>query len=256
MKRGKLYIGTSGWNYGHWRGPFYPEDLPQSRWLDFYSRHFDTVEINFSFYRLPERKTFEEWHRRTPDHFSFAAKVSRFYTHMKKLAFPEQNLSRFLENAAGLGEKLSVILFQLPPFWNVNIERLSLLGAYMNAQKILPDIRCVIEVRNRTWLSEEVFKVLKDHNISLCLADWPELPVDGPVTADFVYVRRHGPSALYASRYSHKELETDAGMIKKWLTAGKDVYVYFNNDAMAWAVKNALELKEMLASAGSGAPCP
>jgi len=248
MKRGRLYIGTSGWNYEHWRGPFYPEDLPQGKWLDFYSRHFDTVEINFTFYRLPERKTFEEWYRTTPDRFSFAAKVSRFYTHMKKLAFPEQNLSRFLENAAGLGEKLSVILFQLPPPWKVNIERLYQMAAYMSNQNILPRIRSVLEIRNKTWLSKDVFEILEDHNISLCLADWPDLPVDGPITADFIYIRRHGPSALYASPYSRKELETDAGKIKKWISAGKDVYVYFNNDAMAWAAKNALELKEILAT--------
>ncbi|MBI5038695.1 MAG: DUF72 domain-containing protein [Nitrospirae bacterium] len=245
MAKDKLYIGTSGWNYGHWRGPFYPEDLPQSRWLDFYSRHFNTVEINYSFYRLPEKKTFEEWHRSTPAHFYFTAKVSRFYTHMK---LPEKNLSRFLENAAGLAGKLSAILFQLPPFWNVNSERLSQLAAYLKTQKILPGIRCVLEVRNRTWLSEEVFSILKDHNISLCLADWPELRVDGPITADFVYVRRHGPSALYASRYTHQELEADARRIRQWLVAGKDVHVYFNNDTKAWAVKNALELKEMLAN--------
>ncbi|OGW56079.1 MAG: hypothetical protein A3D21_08855 [Nitrospirae bacterium RIFCSPHIGHO2_02_FULL_42_12] len=246
MKLGKLYIGTSGWNYEHWRGIFYPDDLPQNRWLDFYSQHFDTVEINFSFYRLPEKKTFEGWYHTTQEHFSFTAKVSRFYTHMKKLALPEENLSRFLENATGLGDKLSAILFQLPPFWNVNVERLAQLAAYMNAQKILPCIRSVLEVRNNSWLSEDVFKVLKDNNIALCLADWPELPVDSPITADFVYVRRHGPSALYASRYTQKELEADAGMIRRWLTSGKDVYVYFNNDAMAWAVKNALELKKLL----------
>lgn len=244
--KGNLYIGTSGWNYEHWRGIFYPEDLPQNRWLDFYTHHFDTVEINFSFYRLPEKKTFEGWFRTTPDNFSFTAKVSRFFTHMKKLALPEINLSRFLENAEGLGQKLSAILFQLPPFWNVNAERLSQLATYMNKQKILPGIRCALEVRNRTWLSEYVFNTLKDNNISLCLADWPELPVDGPVTADFVYIRRHGPSALYASRYAKKDLEADAGMIKKWLTSKKDVYVYFNNDAMAWAVENALELKELM----------
>ena len=151
MAKGTLGIGTSGWNYEHWKGLFYPEDLPQGKWLDFYSRHFNTVEINYSFYRLPEK-----------------------------------NLSRFLENATGLAGKLSAILFQLPPFWNVNSERLSQLAAYLKTQKILPGIRCVLEVRNRTWLSEEVFTILKDHNISLCLADWPELKVDGPITACFI----------------------------------------------------------------------
>lgn len=243
MKKGKLYIGTSGWNYEHWRGAFYPEDLPQDKWLNFYSQQFDTVEINYSFYRLPEKKTFEGWYHTTPEHFSFTAKASRFFTHMKKLTLPEKNLSRFLENAVGLGDKLSAILFQLPPFWNVNVERLTQLAAYMNSQKILQNIRCVLEVRNRTWLTEDVFSVLKDNNISLCLADWPELRVDGPVTADFVYVRRHGPSTLYASCYTPHELEANARKIKKWLADGKDVYVYFNNDAMAWAIKNALELK-------------
>lgn len=246
MKKGRLFIGTSGWNYKHWKGLFYPEDLPQNRWLGFYCRHFDTVEINFSFYRLPEKKTFEEWRRSTPDHFLFTAKVSRFFTHMKKLLLPEENLSRFLENATGLGEKLSAILFQLPPFWNVNVERLSQLAIYMRGQEIFPGVRCVLEVRNRTWLSEDVFGVLEDNNISLCLADWPKLRVDGPITADFVYVRRHGPSGLYSSCYTQKELKADAGMINKLLTSGKDLYIYFNNDSMAWATKNAVELKGIL----------
>lgn len=248
MRNVKLYIGTSGWNYSHWKGRFYPKDLPQSKWLEFYYQHLDTVEINFSFYRLPDRRTFEGWRTNTPDDFSFAVKVSRFFTHMKKLVRPEKNLVHFLENASGLSEKLKVILFQLPPYWNKNIARLKGLGEYMSNQNIIPGVRCALEIRNSSWLSEDVFVTLRDYNIALAFADWPELPVSEPVTSGFIYIRRHGPSSLYASSYNRKELLALSKEIKAFLKEGKDVFVYFNNDAMAWAVKNAIELRGIIES--------
>ncbi len=246
MKKGKLYIGTSGWNYNHWRRRFYPQDLPQSKWLEFYQQHFDTVEINFSFYRLPDRKTFVKWYEGTKDNFSFAVKASRFFTHMKKMFNPAKNLVRFLENASGLSDKLAVILFQLPPYWTKNLDRLKELVEYMKTQTIVPGVRYTLEVRNDTWLSEDVFSILREYNVALTFADWPELIVTEPETADFIYIRRHGVQALYAAPYSRKDLIEDAKRIKTFLEKGKDVFVYFNNDAMAWAVKNALELKEIL----------
>ncbi len=241
-----LFIGTSGWNYRHWKGVFYPEGLSQRKWLEYYCRYFDTVELNITFYRLPDTKVFEGWHRRTPDGFSFVVKASRFFTHIKRLDSPEENLSRLLENASGLKEKLSIILFQLPPSMEADIERLRLLAGFMRKQGFLKDVRSVLEVRNNSWLCKEVYRILEDYNWSLCIADWQGLCVDGPVTADFVYIRRHGPGARYSSCYSDDMLTNDAERIRGWLGEGRDVYIYFNNDAYGYAIKNALRLKEMV----------
>ncbi len=246
MGKGRCLIGTSGWNYPHWEGRFYPSGLPQERWLDHYCRYFDTVEINLTFYRLPERDTFQHWKKGTPKGFVFAAKASRFFTHMKKLKDPERNIVRFLENAAGLGEKLEVILFQLPPYWKANVERLKALIDYMERQETLPGVRSVLEVRHESWLREEVFHILEDANWSLCLADWPGLEVEGPVTADFVYLRRHGPASLYSSCYTDYMIQRDAERVVEWIKGKKDVYIYYNNDAYGYAVQNALTLKEMI----------
>jgi uncharacterized protein YecE (DUF72 family) len=220
--------------------------LGQDKWLDYYSKYFDTVEINLTFYRLPDKAVFKAWKEESPERFSFVAKASRFFTHMKKLNDPGTNLLRFLENARGLGNKLKLVLFQLPPYWKVNKERLKRLVEYMAEQSIIPGVRSVLEVRHESWLDEEVFKILKGANWSLCVADWPRLSVEGPVTADFIYVRRHGPGSLYSSCYTEEMLKRDASKISEWLKEGREVYVYFNNDAYGYAIKNALRLKELL----------
>ena len=251
---GEVYIGTSGWIYPHWgSGVFYPAGMKQSEWLNYYTRHFNTVEVNNSFYRLPERHTFEAWRKSTPDSFRFAVKGSRFITHMKKLNTPEVSAAKFLKNVAGLGEKLAVVLFQLPPFWKVNLKRLEDFLDYMATQTHLPRVRTALEIRNPTWNSPEVFEILRRYNIALVFADWPDLDVEEPVTADFVYVRRHGPTWLYSSDYSPEQLRELAARISGWLRQGKDVFVYFNNDAGGFAVKNALELKALLAKQGAAA---
>ncbi|MBI5379172.1 MAG: DUF72 domain-containing protein [Nitrospirae bacterium] len=246
----RCYIGTSGWIYPHWQGVFYPPRLRNEEWLAYYAKRFPTVEINYTFYRLPEPKVFRTWARAVPTGFLFAAKVSRFVTHMKKLKDPEVFLARFLRAVKGLGPALGPLLFQLPPFWKADTGRLRDLLAYLKAQRIIRPVQAVFEFRHPSWLTAEVCQILVDHGAALCLSDWPDLCVEGPVTADFVYIRRHGPGALYASRYSRQQLRNDAERIQALLEAGKEVYVYFNNDAQGWAVANARELREMVEGLG------
>lgn len=247
LQKSRVFIGTSGWNYKHWRHVFYPPELTTSRWLDYYVHYFDTVEINNTFYQLPARSVFENWRTATPDNFVFVVKANRFITHMKKLADPELTVANFLANASGLKEKLGLVLFQLPPFWKVNLPRLENLVKWLTSQKIIAGTKFALEIRHPTWNCQDVFQVLKNDNVALCFADWPDLVIDEPVTADFIYLRRHGPASLYASCYTQEQLNQDARRIKNWLEQGRNVYVYYNNDAYGWAVNNALTLKKMIA---------
>jgi len=236
-----LRVGTSGWSYQHWQGLFYPEDLPPGKWLEYYAKHFDTVELNSPFYHLPRLTTFENWYQRTPKDFLFSVKASRFISHILKLNGAREPLQKLLENAAGLKEKLGPVLFQLPPNFTLDLDRLE------KFLKILPtDQRFAFEFRHESWFGDEVYELLKKTHSALAISDTPKYPLIFEVTADFVYVRLHGHEILYASKYSKKELEVWAGRIKDWLTDGLDVYVYFDNDANANAVRNATELKESL----------
>jgi uncharacterized protein YecE (DUF72 family) len=206
------------------------------------------VEVNNTFYRLPEKRVFESWNAQTPEHFTFAVKASRFITHMKKLMDPEEHAALFLERASGLGEKLHLVLFQLPPFWKFNCERLGSLCRFLAGQTIVPGLRAAVEVRNPSWLGGACYDTLRDHNIALAFTDWPTVPVAAPVTADFVFVRRHGPAGLYSSDYSPPQLEADALRIREWRQQGRDVYEYFNNDVSGFAVKNAATLQQLVAT--------
>ncbi|MFQ5849382.1 MAG: DUF72 domain-containing protein [Candidatus Binatia bacterium] len=243
----KCSIGTSGWNYPHWgKGTFYPKGLSSSHWLDYYSRFFQTVEVNNTFYQLPKRETFEKWRDGTPGNFSFALKASRFISHVKRLKEPAESLDLFYRAASGLGEKLGPVLFQLPPSWKLDLDRLATFLSALRRQHGWKAISVVLEVREKSWLCEEVYRLLEEHGVSLCLADFAELPIDGPITAPLVYIRRHGPAGLYASKYSDAFLRKEAERIKRWLREGKDVDIYFNNDAHGWAVENAIALKSMI----------
>ncbi len=247
MRQGRVYIGTSGWQYRHWGdGVFYPAELKQKQWFQHYCQHFDTVEINNTFYHLPRREVFENWRKNSPENFQFVVKASRFITHLKKLSDPQSSTLKFLQHASGLGEKLAVILFQLPPFWNLNLIRFREFVEYLRTQTIISKLKSAVELRNPTWNRPEVHEILRSANINLCFADWPDLNIEEPVTADFVYLRRHGPASLYASNYSPEQLKQDAKNINKWLNQGRDVYIFYNNDAYGWAVKNALSLKKMI----------
>jgi uncharacterized protein YecE (DUF72 family) len=246
MRQGRFYVGTSGWVYPHWRGLFYPEPLKQDQWLDYYCQHFDTVEVNNTFYHLPSKAAFEHWREATPSDFRFCVKASRFITHMKKLKDPASSTHKFLEHAAGLGNKLAMVLFQLPPFWKLNLDRFRAFLEFLADQEIIQPLRATFEIRNSEWFNEQVFALLSAANVALCFADWPELKVDKPVTADFVYLRRHGPSELYSSDYTDEMLRADAERVCQWLNQEKDVFAYFNNDVGGFAIKNALRLRDLV----------
>lgn len=246
MKSDKFRIGTSGWNYKHWSGIFYPHDLKQKDWLGHYCQFFDTVEINNTFYQLPKKEVFEKWRSSVPDTFLFIVKASRFITHMKKLKDPEVSAGNFLENVSGLGEKLGPVLFQLPPFWKINSQRLEEFLEYLTKQNIVTNLRVAFELRNPTWAQEEIYALFRNYNVALCFADWPDLTINDPVTADLVYLRRHGPATLYASGYSNDQLKQDASHIKTWLSQGKEVFAYFNNDTGGYAIRDALNLRRMV----------
>ena len=238
----ELKIGCSGFNYGGWKGNFYPPDLPQKKWLGFYCKIFNTVELNVTFYRLPLASTFSKWHNETPSDFVFSIKGSRFISHIKRLLDPQEPLEIFFERALNLKEKLRVVLWQFSPSFKINIERLKF---FLKLLKKYP-VKNTLEFRHESWITEEVIDLCRKHNISLCTADWPEFIDELPVTSDFVYTRRHGKGGSYATCYSKAELKKDAKKIKNYLKDNKDVFIYFNNDAYGYAPKNAKELMEML----------
>jgi uncharacterized protein YecE (DUF72 family) len=238
----RLYIGCSGFSYDHWRGRFYPEDIPKTKWLQQYSNAFSTVELNVTFYGLPTEKTFLMWHEKSPDNFIFSLKGSRFITHVKRLKDADAPIQSFFEKALLLREKLGAVLWQLPPGMKADTGRL---GEFSGALKKY-GARNAFEFRDESWINDKVISLFKNENLSLCMADWPPFLDDLPVTADFVYIRRHGAEGGYATSYSEAELKRDARRIEKYLGQGKDVYIYFNNDYMAYAPKNALRLREML----------
>jgi uncharacterized protein YecE (DUF72 family) len=244
---GRLFIGTSGYVYAHWRGRFYPQRLPAREWFRFYADRFGTVELNNPFYRLPAAATFRAWRAAAPAGFLFAVKASRFITHMKKLKEPGPPLRLFLGRARALESALGPVLFQLPGVFQVNLPRLDGFLAALQRQRLVSGLRVALEVRHPSWLDHAVFRRLEAAGVALCFADWHEVPVEGPVTADFVYVRRHGSGRRYGGSYPSARLARDARAIDAWLREGRDVYVYFNNDERAHAVRNALRLRELVA---------
>ncbi|KXK05649.1 MAG: hypothetical protein UZ03_NOB001000781 [Nitrospira sp. OLB3] len=238
----QVRIGTSGWHYDHWRGPYYPPQLPSSDLLEYYAREFDSVEINNSFYRLPARATFEAWKRQSPPGFCFAVKASRYLTHWKKLQEPAEAVERLLEAAGGLGRKLGPILFQLPPRWHCNVERLRQFLAVLPRGR-----RYSIECRDPSWHTSEVYGLLERHRVSFCIFELGGLRSPAPVTADHVYLRLHGPGEKYQGSYAPAALAAWAGRIRQWSKAGLAVYCYFDNDQAAYAVQNARALKAAVA---------
>jgi uncharacterized protein YecE (DUF72 family) len=241
----QLRIGTSGWHYKHWLGTFYPEKLPASKMLEFYLQHFDSVEINNSFYMLPKVPILEGWRKATPKDFLFAIKASRFLTHNKKLKDPQNALDNFLPRAEALGRKLGPILFQLPPKWRVNVER------FAEFLEALPKYhRYTFEFREPTWAHDEIYALLRKYNAAHCIYELAGYTSPLEVTTDFVYVRLHGPTMnKYAGSYSDKALGMWAGRIERWLGESRSVFVYFDNDQAGYAAKNALTLKKMLRGA-------
>ncbi len=240
-KDGQIHVGTSGWSYDHWKGPFYPKALPTDQMLEYYAQHFRSVEINSSFYRLPEKKTLRHWYDSTPDDFLFTAKASRYITHMKKLGEPQKTVPAFLDRISMLDDKLGPILFQLPPRWHFNAERLSdFLDSLSN------EFRYAFEFRDRSWLNRQTFELLARRNMSFCIYELEGFITPYEMTADHIYVRLHGPDGAYQGNYSHKTLAARTEMFKDWAHQGNTVWCYFDNDECGYAAKNASQLQKML----------
>jgi len=239
---GRVRIGTSGWAYPHWRGRFYPADLPATRWLEHYATRFDTVELDSPFYRQPPRTAFARWRRAVPAEFLYTVKLHRYLTHVKRLAVDAPMVRRSYEPMAGLGPKLAAVLVQLPPRWRFDADRFAHFAAAVSRRRR----RHAIEPRDASWLTDAALDALRGRGFALCVADTPRWPTRIAVTADFVYVRFHGPAALYASPYDDGLLREWAARIRGWRDAGLDVLGYFNNDARAFAPRDALRLRELV----------
>lgn len=237
----RYIIGTSGWHYDDWRRLFYPRELKKSAWLEYYSRHFATVELNNTFYRLPSESAFESWYNATPVDFVFAVKGSRFITHIKRLKNTDKAANNFMSRAARLKDKLGPVLYQLPPGFHRDDDRLEAFLA-----SLPPGYRYVLEFRHESWLVDEVYDTMGRHRAGICVFDMPDLPCPRLATADFAYIRFHGSGRLYSSSYSDTELVDWAKKIEKLAQNLDTVYIYFNNDVQGFALKNAEMMRKLL----------
>jgi uncharacterized protein YecE (DUF72 family) len=238
----RVLIGTSGWHYDSWRGPFFPKSLPLKSQLQFYASQFPTAELNGVFYRTPTPEAVKSWRDQTGKDFVFAWKASKFITHWKRLSENSTNSLELLEDRLSLlGSKVGPILFQLPPNFKVDADRLR------NFFKMLPNKRRYsFEFRDPSWYAPPILKMLTEQNISLCLSDHHDAPAPWKRTADFVYIRGHGPGGRYKGHYPQTTLTEWAQQIRSWKKRGCDVYVYFDNDQKSAAPADALKLRQML----------
>ncbi len=243
----RIHIGTSGWHYQHWVGPFYPPGTRPEAFLAQYAQGFQTTEINSTFYRLPALETLAAWRDRTPRNFTFACKASRYITHMKKLRDPEVSSLRFFRAVEALGAKLGPILFQLPPRWRVDPGRLEAFLAALPSR-----YRFAFEFRDESWFAPEVYQLLRHYDAGLCIYELAGRRAPTEVTAGFVYLRLHGPGGAYQGLYDDGALAVWAAQILMWRKAGRDVYCYFDNDECGYAAKNAQRLIEMVRGSGQG----
>ena len=243
MAESAWHVGTSGWSYQHWRGSFYPADLPASRWFGYYAGQFSTVEVNNTFYRLATPETFAKWAGQAPAGFVYALKANQFITHIKRLRDPEEPVHRFIERARLLGEHLGPILYQLPPRFPPDLQRLEHFLAVLPA-----DLTHVIEFRDTRWLTEDVFALLERHGAGFCIADMPGQERPLRATSATVYVRFHGNRVLYGDSYASEELALWAARLADFVGKGRQVYAYFNNDFGGYALQNARELARLLSS--------
>jgi uncharacterized protein YecE (DUF72 family) len=240
----KFWIGTSGWTYDGWRGPFYPNEVPKKRWLNWYAEQFATTEINGSFYRTPSLEAVRAWRDDTPEDFLFAWKASKFITHWKRLSAKCKNSIELMETRLKvLGRKVGPVLFQLPARFKADRERLA------SFLKMLPRrYKYAFEFRDDSWYEDTILDVLRDKNIALCLSDHEDAPAPWEVTATHVYIRGHGPTGQYKDRYPPKKLREWSAAIKKWKRQRVEVFCYFDNDQKSAAPKDARRLVELLAT--------
>jgi uncharacterized protein YecE (DUF72 family) len=241
-RRPRIHIGTSGWSYPSWRGPFFPKEVMVKHHLAYYATQFETAELNGVFYRTPSFGAVRGWRDQTPDGFIFAWKASKFITHWKRLSNRSVNSLALIEERLDiLADKAGPVLFQLPPRFEANAERLS---SFLRL--LAPGRRYAFEFRHTSWYSKEIFAILRKADCSLCISDHHHAPAPWIATASFVYVRGHGPGGKYHSHYSDKELHDWAKRISGWAKRGRDVYVYFDNDQKSAAPADALRLGTML----------
>jgi uncharacterized protein YecE (DUF72 family) len=238
---GRVWIGTSGYVYKHWRkGVFYPAGLRIREELAYYAARFSTVELNNPFYRLPTAEMFTRWRDATPDHFHFAVKASRFITHIKRLVNVGEEVTLFMERATHLGPKLGPVLFQLPPTQQLDLPRLD------NFLSLLPSgYRWVLEFRHASWHTQEVYRVLAQHQVALCIPVGGGMHPDRITTAPFTYIRLHRGKEPRGG-FTPAELRTWAGQVRSLASTGKGIYLYFNNDWEGFAIRDAMALKRLL----------
>jgi uncharacterized protein YecE (DUF72 family) len=240
-----FHIGTSGWHYKHWRGPFYPPGLPTRAWLGFYAERLPCVEINNSFYRLPVPATLAGWDQQTPAGFLFAVKAWRQITHRKRLLDCADAVQTFLSHIQILGEKLGPVLFQLPPRFRCNPQRLA------DFLRLLPrNRRFTFEFRDPSWHNQAVYDLLSAHNAAWCIFELAGFLSPLTCTADFVYIRLHGPDGPYCGNYDAQTLHGWAERLRRWYDQGKESYLFFDNDEAGFAVHNALDLQQLIAASG------
>jgi uncharacterized protein YecE (DUF72 family) len=245
----KPRVGCSGWNYKSWRGKFYAPELPVKKWLDHYASVFDTVEVNNTFYQLPEASTFACWKRQTPTGFLVAVKASRFLTHIKRLKDPEEPIKRLFSRAKALGTRLGPVLYQLPPNFfrnDVNVERLEVFLRALPRRINRRVVNHVFEFRHPSWYVDETYRLLERHGQTLCLHDKRGSAILEPFFGPVVYVRFHGTSGHYAGSYPDERLESWASTLANQWRAGRQIYAYFNNDPDAVATENARTLRRLL----------
>jgi uncharacterized protein YecE (DUF72 family) len=238
----RLHIGTSGWYYDHWRGPFYRPEAPKTRWLAYYAERFSCVEVNNSFYRFPSDTTVRSWLESVPPGFRFALKASRYITHQKKLKDCAEPLKRFLDQAALFGGRLGPVLFQLPPHWRMNLDRLKNFLAHLPR-----GLRCAMEFRDTSWHAQPVYELLAEHGAAFCQFEIAGLDTPNVVTSDLVYIRLHGPGIdAYRGSYGDEALAGWTERIRRWLEEGREVWIFFDNDEAGHAVQDARRLSAKL----------
>lgn len=237
-----VFVGTSGWSYDAWRDDFY-QDVPKRAWLEYCGERFTGLEINATFYRQQQESTLAKWRDAVPEDFVFAVKGNRYLTHSKLLSEVEEPLERERERTSVLGDRFGAALWQLPARFGKNLDRLEAFAA--TAGDVWP-ARHTVEFRDRSWFDEDVAGLLRDHGMAVCISDAADWPMWEEVTSDFVYVRLHGHTRTYASRYSKGSLRGWVDRIESWKADGRDVHVYFDNDSEGHAPHDALRLMEML----------